>query len=415
MSSNYREKLKEFSASQASDAVCSQVMKYCQFGWPEKHRVTDDIKPYWTLRGYLTVHNGLLLYGRRIVIPVARQREILEKIHQGHLSIQRCRLRIMESVWWPGVSAQMDKMIKQCHMCAKEAVAHKEPMIAAQLPTYPWQKIGSGLFELNGATYMLVVDYFSRYIEVVQVTVTSSMGIIEKLKPMFSRQGIPEFMVSDNGPQYSSHEMKEFAQLYGFTHITSSPRYPQSNGQAERAVQTVKKLLRTSGDLYLSVLNYNATPMPWCGFSLSELLMGRIVRTTVPQVAEHFCPKWPFLDQFYRKNQEFKRQQEKQYNRCHQTRPQLKLEEGEEVWINTDGKNTRGYVTSSANTPRSYLVDTPAGQLRRNRSHLTIIPSPADELPTDSDDTESTATQEVLPESTAGLNRLRRPYPCVTQ
>ena len=153
---------------------------------------------------------------------------------------------------------------------------------------------------------MLVVDYFSRYIEVVQVTVTSSMGIIEKLKPMFSRQGIPEFMVSENGPQYSSHEMKEFAQLYGFTHITSSPRYPQSNGQAERAVQAVKKLLRTSGDLYLSVLNYNATPMPWCGFSPSELLMGRKVRTTVPQVAEHFYPKWPFLGQFYRKNQEFK-------------------------------------------------------------------------------------------------------------
>ena len=249
-----------------------------------------------------------------------------------------------------GMVTQLGKfthMIKQCHMCAKEAVAHKEPIIAAQLPTYPWQKIGSDLFELNGATYMLVVDYFYRYIEIVQVTVTSSMGIIEKLKPMFSRQGIPEFIVSDNGPQYSSHKMKEFAQLYGFTHITSSPRYPQSNGQAERAVQTVKKLLRTSGDLYLSVLNCNATPMPWCGFSPSELLMGRKVRTTVPQVAEHFCPKWPFLDQFYRKNQEFKRQQEKQYNRRLQTRPQLKLEEGEEVWINTDGKNTRGYVTSS--------------------------------------------------------------------
>ena len=147
-------------------------------------------------------------------------------------------------------------MIKQCHMCATEAVAHKEPMIAAQLPTYPWQMIGSDLFELNGTTYMLVVDYFSRYIEVVQGTVTSLMGVIEKLKPMFSRQGIPEFMVSDNGPQYSSHEMKEFAQLYGFIHITSSPRYPKCKGQAERAVQTVKKLLRTSSDLYLSVLNY---------------------------------------------------------------------------------------------------------------------------------------------------------------
>ncbi|KAL5516668.1 hypothetical protein EMCRGX_G002062 [Ephydatia muelleri] len=129
------------------------------------------------------------------------------------------------------------------------------------------------------------------------------------------------------------------------------PRYPQSNGQAERAVQTVKKLLRTSGDLHLSVLNYNATPMPWCGFSPSELLMGRKVRTTVPQVAEQFCPNWPFLDQFYRKNQEFKKQQEKQYNRRHQTRPQLELEEGDEVWINTDNKNTRGYVTSPGKHP----------------------------------------------------------------
>eukprot|EP00731_Ephydatia_muelleri_P025773 Em0017g856a len=254
--------------------------------------------------------------------------------------------------------------------------------------------IGSDLFELNGTTCMLVVDYFSRYIEVVQVTITSSMGIIEKLKPMFSRQGIPEFM--------------------SLLNIMDSPISPlvqdtrKSNGQAERAVQIVKKLLRTSGDLYLSVLNYNATPMPWCGFSPSELLMGRKVRTTVPQVAEHFCPKRPFLGQFYRKNHEFKRQQEEQYNRRHQT-PKTGRRGGsmdQYRW-----QNTRGYVTSSANTPRSYMVDTPAGQLRRNRSHLTIIPSPADELPTDSDDTESNATQEVLPESTAGPEQAKETIP----
>ena len=75
-------------------------------------------------------------------------------------------------------------MVKQCQLCAKVAIAHKELMIAAKFPTYPWQKIGSGLFELNGTTYMLVVDYFSRYtyihVEVVKVSVTSSMGIIEK-------------------------------------------------------------------------------------------------------------------------------------------------------------------------------------------------------------------------------------------
>ena len=144
----------------------------------------------------------------------------------------------MESVWWPGVSAQMDKMIKQCHMCATEAVAHKEPMIAAQLPTYPWQMIGSDLFELNGTTYMLVVDYFSRYIEVIQGTVTSSMGVIEKLKPMFSRQGIPEFMVSDIGPQYSSHKMKE---LLNFMDSSISPLVQDTHNVKARQKELYKQ------------------------------------------------------------------------------------------------------------------------------------------------------------------------------
>ena len=95
----------------------------------------------------------------------------------------------------------------------------------------------------------------------------ASSNIINHLKAIFSRQGIPANLITANGPQYSSEEMKQFSSTYGFQHTTSSPHYHQSNGQAERAVRTVKSLLTNSSDPYLASLNYRATPLPLCGLS----------------------------------------------------------------------------------------------------------------------------------------------------
>ena len=138
---------------------------------------------------------------------------------------------------------------------------------------------------------------------------TTSSSIVTVLKSAFSRFGIPEVLVTDNGPQFVSQEMKEFAKTYDFKHITSSPRYSQSNGQAERAVQTVKRLFKCSQDLYLSILNYNASPMPWCNLAPSELLMGRKLRTTVPQITKHLLPKWHFLRDLKHKYKAFRLKQ----------------------------------------------------------------------------------------------------------
>ena len=130
-------------------------------------------------------------------------------------------------------------------------------MITSQLPDYPWQKVGSDLFELGGSTFLLVVDYFSRFVEISKLTTTCSSSIITILKSIFARYGIPEIMISNNGPQYMSWEMKQFAKQYGFNHITSSPHYPQSNGQAKRALQTV-----TPQTGRRSLLNYRPAPLP---------------------------------------------------------------------------------------------------------------------------------------------------------
>ena len=151
------------------------------------------------------------------------------------------------------------------------------------LPTYPLQVIGSDLFMLNGSTYLLlVVDHYSRFPEVTKLSSTVSGSVILVLKTLFARYGIPEVLRSDNSPQYSSDEFTQFMQSYCVRYITSSPRYPQSNGLSERMVQTVKRLLKRSPDPHLALLSYRSTPFPWCNRSPSELLMGRRLRTTLP-------------------------------------------------------------------------------------------------------------------------------------
>ena len=131
---------------------------------------------------------------------------------------------------------------------------------------------------------------------------------------MFSCHGIPALLVSDNGPQFISREMQEFAEHYTFTHHTSSPHYHHSNRMAERTVKTVKQLLRDTPDPYLVLLSYRSTPLPWCDKSPSELLMGRRVRTDVQQTDEHFIPDWQFLSEFRKKDEEYKRKQTKSYD-----------------------------------------------------------------------------------------------------
>lgn len=369
------ERLDEYRKAQAADPICTQVISYCKNGWPKENKITPEVKPYWKARGDLTVYEKtLLLYDKRIVVPESLRRQTLEKIHTGHQGIQRCRLRAKSSVWWPGISRTINDMVTQCLTCAKHLTPRSEPMMPTSLPDYPWQKVSSDLFQLDGKQYIVVVDYFSRYPEVVKLPSTTSGHIIEILKRMFSRHGIPETVVSDNGPQYSSREFSEFSKAYNFLHITSSPHYAQSNGHAERAVKTVKKLLSKAKDPHMALLAYRSTPFSWCGLSPAELLMGRQIRANIPLHKDKLNPDWKYLEPFRKQNKEFKDRQKKDFDRRHRTQPLSTLPDNTEVWVTTGNQQIPGRVVSSASAPRSYLVTTPSGDIRRNRSHLNPIP-----------------------------------------
>ena len=139
----------------------------------------------------------------------------------------------------------MKDLVHGCRRCAEHKNECTEPLIPSVTPERPWQIVGTDLFHLKGSTYILVVDYFSRYVEVaLLMSSQSSQGVIKALKSIFARHGVPEVVRSDNGPQYSSGEFQKFAKDWGFQSITSSPKYAQSNGEAERAVQTIKSLLK---------------------------------------------------------------------------------------------------------------------------------------------------------------------------
>ena len=244
-----------------------RVRWYCQNGWPGKHDIESMVKPYWESRCSLTMCNDLLLFDDRIVVPLALQKETLDKIHEGHQGIDRCRVRAKSAVWWPGLSKQLIQKIQQCHVCVSTSVGRQAPLMVSPTPDYPWQVVGTDFFELDRKHFLVVMDYFSRYAEVVQMNSTTTTCTITALKNIFARHGIPEIVRSDNGPQYSSHEFAAFAKAYQFQHITSSPLFPQSNSQGERMVQTIKKLFRKSDDIYQGLLSYRSTPLPWCNLS----------------------------------------------------------------------------------------------------------------------------------------------------
>lgn len=123
--------------------------------------------------------------GQRIVIPETLQPEMLDRVHDGHMRITKCRLRAQQSVWWLGLSTQIAKLVAQCEVCTKCQPCHPEPMMVTELPKRPWQKVGADMFYWKNDTYLLVVDYYSRCIGMAKTPITTSAGVINGFKSIF--------------------------------------------------------------------------------------------------------------------------------------------------------------------------------------------------------------------------------------
>ena len=117
-----KQRLETYRHAQLTDTICAQAMEYCWSGWPKKQlAISPNLLPYWSARSSFTMHNNLLLYNHRIVVPPSLQAEILQRIHEGHQGIEKCHMRARSSVWWPKISTHITQTVQECPLCAKEA------------------------------------------------------------------------------------------------------------------------------------------------------------------------------------------------------------------------------------------------------------------------------------------------------
>lgn len=247
----------------------------------------------------------------------------------------------------------------------------REPLISHPIPGRPWSKIGIDLFHYNGSVYLLSVDYYSKFPEISKLSDTTAQSVIVAMKSMFARHGIPDTVVSDNGPQYASTEFSNFAKVWEFEHVMSSPGHAQSNGQAERAVQTIKNLKNEAqsgkSDPYIALLEYRNTPLDGIGYSPVQLLMGRRLKSKVPTSVTLLSPESKIQIQDSLKQRQGK--QKAYFDRQTRLLPDIHI--GERVRVRQGDVWQPAVIIKRHEQPRSFIVQTPDGKTyRRNRKHL---------------------------------------------
>lgn len=183
---------------QQQDYICSTLIRYSQNGWPKKSNLDEGLLPYFASKDYISYASEYLLYKARLIIPSSLQLEMLNKIHSGHLGLNKCRARARQSVWWIGLSSQLKNVVEFCPKCIEHRANHKEPFLREEFPCRPWQKIGLDLFKWE-KWYLIITDYYSRYIEVYELSCLTQKEVIRKCQESFARFGIPEIVRSDCG------------------------------------------------------------------------------------------------------------------------------------------------------------------------------------------------------------------------
>ena len=374
------EKLKEYQEATSCDVTLKRLLDYLKNGWPKSiKKVPSDVRHYFKFRYEIVQFNGLLYKGNKLIVPRDKRKEIISKIHYSHLGIVKCKNRAAESFYWPGMSTHIEDVVSNCKICLTFQNNNRiEPLMNHEIPDKPWTKIGCDILYMGRKMYLLAVDYYSKWIELVPLSSNAhSQTVIDILKDMFSKLGIPKTLVSDGGPQFNSIYFQKFASEWSFKHIFTSPRNPQSNGQVERAKQTIKKLLSKAvldnKDVNLVLLSYRNTPLDHLGFSPSELLMSRKLRDILPAANEKL--KSHLIDHNkYLKNLKLKQNKQKQYfDNGKKSLSSIKSDQQVRYQKHKSSNWSFGTVIDKIR-PRTYRVKTENGNiLTRNRRYIEPI------------------------------------------
>ncbi|CAL8135317.1 unnamed protein product [Orchesella dallaii] len=360
-------KVKQFTSR---DPVLSVIIRHIQSGWPAKaNQLPEPVRPYFAHRNEYTVEQGTILWGLRVVVPAALQASVLQQLHETHPGVVRMKSIARQYVWWPGVDNDIENLVEACTSCAVNKDNPAEaPLHPWSYPEKPWQRLHldlAGPFKNN--MWLIIVDAYSKWPEVYKMgKETTSSKIISCVRESFCRFGIPETIVTDNGPQFVSREFEKFCVDNGVRHTTSSAYHPRSNGEAERFIRTFKNAMNrsTEADLTLCLcqflITYRSTPHATTDAAPAELLMKRNIRTLFDLIR-------PDVNSKVRKNQEKSKEQ------FDNKTPLREFQPGQQVWVQSFSKGQPTWSlgrVKQATGPVSYQVEVEGRIMKRHVDHM---------------------------------------------
>ena len=260
------------------DPVLKCVVNNLKFGWEN----TPIVSEFSLVKSDLSLHDELVLFRNRIVIPSDLRKTFLEFLHQNHNGVNAMRVEARNWVWWPKLDQDLVEVTKACSVCFANHKPPQSQSLSWPDSGKPWSRLHIDYAgPVDGLYFLIIVDSFSKFMDVHSTRSITSNFTIKMLRKTFANFGLPDTVVSDNAPNFCSKEMSEFFEKNGVKHVTPAPYNPASNGLAERAVRTFKEGLHKfkEGEIDCRVnrflYNQRRTVCASTGKSPSELLMGR--------------------------------------------------------------------------------------------------------------------------------------------
>nr|VZH95980.1 unnamed protein product [Spirometra erinaceieuropaei] len=272
------------------DPVLRQAITNVQTCWPTT-ALAGNLRQLFLRRASLSVVDSCLMFADRVVIPSSLRPTVLRQFHAAHPGTSRMKSIARSFAYWPGIDGDIDDLVRRCSRCQQAAkMPPRQPPIPWQPPERPWSRVHIDFAgPLNGVSYLILVDAYSKWPEIAPLNPATASATIAFLQRIFSQHGLPEVLISDNGSQFISSTFEDFCRQHNIQHLRSPPYHPQSNGQAERFVDTFKRaLLKARGEVTTNeivqafLFSYRTTPNPASpgGVSPAEALMGRKLHTT---------------------------------------------------------------------------------------------------------------------------------------
>lgn len=269
------------------DPVLSRVLELVQSGW-QGTELHPELIHYAHRGNEITIHHGVLMWGSRVVVPAKLRERVLETLHEGHIGMVKMKGLSRGFVWWPNIDKDIEGAVRNCEGCQELANnPARAPLHRWEYPSLPWQRLHIDFAgPVEGKMLMVVIDAHSKWPEIFVMEITAAEETVSTLRSLFARMGLPDQMVSDNGPQFTSETFRKFTTANGIKHVTGAPYHPSTNGQAERLVQSFKKGVKADKSsrtlqhkLDRFLLAYRSAPHATTELSPAQLLLGRNVKT----------------------------------------------------------------------------------------------------------------------------------------